>query len=73
MTGEVFEASEELATEFGSDPNDMENVVSTEEFHAPRNVLTEGEWYSGFSSDSVFIPAHPAHRRLPRWKPTRRV
>ncbi len=44
MSGEVFEASEELAAEFGFDPNDVENVVSTEEFHAPRNVLAEGEW-----------------------------
>ncbi len=44
MSGEVFEASEELAAEFGSDPNDMENVVSTVDFYAPTNVLAEGEW-----------------------------
>ena len=44
MSGEVFEASEELAAEFGFDPNDAENVVNTEEFYAPRNVLAEGEW-----------------------------
>ena len=65
MTGEMYETSEELAAEFGFDPNEMENVVSTEEFHAPRNVLVELEWRSGISSDSVFIPAHPGHRRLP--------